>query len=121
MAASIDWNFNGRNNDGTVFTSKQIEALIALDEFDFLPGCIEFNDRYYEFATGITESYGSRERIREAVEQFAKLYPETRLVVTYKYDFEWYPEGFIAEGGEVVDITGHVTFTRDDNGEEVIV
>ena len=121
MASVYEWNFNGKNADDSFLSSKQIEALIAFDEFDLDTGEVNFESGCYDFGAGTTESYGAVSRIREALEKFSKLYPEVRLTVLYKYDADWYPDGFIVEGGEVVDITGHITFTRDDNGEEVVV
>ena len=121
MAGTYEWTFNGKNADDSFLTSKQIEALIALDEFDLDTGEINFENGCYDFGTGVTQSYGAVTRIREALEKFSKLYPAARLTVIYKYETDWCPDGFIVEGGEVVDITGHIVYSRDDNGKEVII
>ena len=122
MSAYVDWNFYGKNTKtGNLLTSKQIEAFVALDEFDLLNDNFSWDTDYYEFGEGYTESSFAVDHIRETVEKFSKLYPEIRIVALYKYDIAWNPDGFIAENGEVREITGHVKYTYDDNGEEVTI
>ena len=122
MSAYVDWNFYGKNTKtGKLLTSKQIEAFVAFDEFDLLTDNFYWDTDYYEFGEGHTEATFAVDHIRETVEKFSKLYPEIRIVALYKYDAAWNPDGFIAENGEVREITGHVKYTYDDNGEDVTI
>jgi len=120
MSANVEWIFSGVNkNTGKCLTSKQIEALVALDEFDLATDDFTWDADYKEFGEGHTESSFAVERIQEAAQEFSKLYPEIRLVILYKYDTAWNPDGFVTEGGEIREFTGCVRYTFDDNGEEV--
>ena len=116
MSAYRNWEFWGHNNDGTLLTSKQVEALIALDEFDLEDLTWEEGEM---FGWGDTESIFSYDRVEEALEKFAALYPEVTVKVIVQYETEPCPDGFMVKGGNVRPFSGHVVYTYDDDGQEV--
>lgn len=108
------WEFSGRNNDGSYLTSRQIECLVALDEYDLENLTFEEGDLL--FGWGNTESIGAYEGIMDALEKFAAIYPEVRLFVTDQEGSEY---AIFVKGGKVREATGRVVYTFDDDGEEV--
>ena len=117
MSIHRSWEFYGQNKDGTFLTGRQIEDLIALDEFDFK--VIEWEDDVDEFGWGDTESTGAYERVFEALIQYAEMYPDVTLTVYVSVDR--YQDGFRMENGKVREFTGQMTYFYDDDGTEVIV
>ena len=116
MSAYRTWEFWGRNNDGSLLTSKQIEGLISLDEYDL--DAMTW-DEHENFGWGHTESINAYDRIEEVLEQFAALYPEVTVKVIVQYETEPCPDGFMVKGGKVRPFSGHVVYTYDDDGAEV--
>lgn len=118
MSCVVDWEFSGRHQSGEFLTSKEIEALVALNEQDLEDAHWEGGDEY--LTSFCTESYGAVERIRKTLDDFAGRFPDVRLFVTYRYETAVCPDGFITEGGKVREITGNVVYTYDDTLEEVV-
>jgi len=119
MSTYIRWEFYGHNGDNTEpLTSKQIECLVALDEYD-LEGMNWEQD--YLFGWGETTSDSAYDHIEEALTEFAKLWPDISVKVLAYYETEPAPYGFLLECGECIPFTGQIKYYRDDNGEEVIV
>ena len=117
MSIYRSWEFHGENNDGTALYSKQIECLIALDEFD-LDG-LEWEDGEEMFGFGDTSSSGAYERIFEALIEFAEIYPEVILTVLVHSETDSCPDGFRVQDGKVREFTGFITYRYDDDGTEV--
>lgn len=118
MSNPMSWEFHGRNKDWSPLTSKQIEALVALDEDDLLVESPWENEDTY-LNSFDTESFGALTRIRSALEKWARLYPDAELFVMYRYECAWNPDGFLVKNGTVHDLTGHIKFSDDFTGEGV--
>ena len=120
MSTYIRWEFYGHNGDAKAepLTSKQIECLVALDEYD-LEGMNWGQD--YLFGWGETESNLAYDRIEEALTKFAELHPDVTIKVLAYYETEPAPYGFLLENGECIPFTGQIKYYRDDNGGEVVI
>lgn len=116
MSAYRTWEFWGHNNDGTLLTDKQVECLIALDEYDL--DCLTWEEAEM-FGWGETESIFAYDRIEEALKKFSTLYPEVTVKVIVHYETESCPDGFMVKGGKVRPFSGHVVYTYDDDGTTV--
>lgn len=119
MSTYIRWEFYGHNGEkAEPLTSRQIESLVALDEYDL--EIMNWEEEYL-FGYGVTESNCAYDRIEEALGEFAKMYPDVCMKVLACYETEVSPCGFLLENGECIPFTGKVTYYRDDNGEEVVI
>lgn len=114
MSMYRDWEFHGRNNNGSFLSSKQIECLIALDEFD-LDG-MEWKDYDTLIGSGFTESFGAYERIEKALDEFAFRYPEANMTVFVDCNGE--KCGFMLRNGKVQAFTS-CTVYLDGEGREL--
>lgn len=119
MSAYRNWTFRGCHEDGSPLTSKEIEALVALDEFD-LQG-LEWEQGDDLFGWGDTESIGSYDRIEDAISAFKMMHPEIRLAVIAQYESEPCPDAFFSQCGEtaVHTLSSRLVFFDDETGEEV--
>ena len=113
MSIYINWEFYGHN-----MTTKQIETLVSLDEYDLEE--LEWEEEYL-FGYGQTDSHCAYDRIKEALEEFAKIYPDVSIKVVAFYETEVAPCGFLVENGKCISFTGKITYYRDDNGQEVFI
>lgn len=113
MSCYMDWEFKTKKP----LTSHQIEALVALDEFDLCCDGWDMDSMY--FGEISTESCGALMRIEEALHKWAELYPEEHIIVSYRYDTSWNPDGYEVKNGKVYPITGHVVYTYDNTGEKM--
>ena len=119
MSTYIRWEFYGHNGEKTEhLTSKQIEALVALDEYDLEQMTWEED---YLFGWGDTTSSSAYNQIEEALGKFAALYPDASVKVLAFFETEPAPYGFLIENGTCVPFTGKLKYYRDDNGEEVFI
>ena len=119
MGQCIRWEFYGHNGDKTEpLTSKQIECLVALDEYDLENMTWEED---YLFGWGETESSFTYDRIEEALKEWAKMWPNISAKVLAYYETEAAPYGFLLERGNCIPFTGQIKYYRDDNGEEVVI
>lgn len=121
MSIYIRWEFYGHNGDAIAehLTSKQIESLVALDEFD-LEG-MNWEQEEYLFGFGETESNAAYDHIEEALTEFAKLWPDVSAKVLAYCDSAPAPYGFLLENGKCIPFTGQIRYYRDDNGQEVFI
>ena len=119
MSIYIRWEFYGHNGEkAECLTSKQIESLVALDEYDLE----DMNwEEDYLFGWGKTESNFAYDHIEEALTKFAKLWPDVSAKVLAYYETEPAPYGFLLEHGECIPFTGQIRYYRDDNGQEVFI
>lgn len=119
MSMNVSWEFYGHNGEKTSpLTSKQIESLVGLDEYD-LDG-MEWEEEYL-FGWGETSSCYAYDRIEEALTIFAALYPDVSVKAVAFYEADPIPGGFLVEHGKCTTFTGKITYYRDDNGEEVVI
>jgi len=119
MGQYIRWEFYGHNGEKTEhLTSKQIESLVALDEYDLESMTWE---EEYLFGFGETESNLAYDRIEEALTEFSKMWPDVSAKVLAYYDTEAAPYGFLLENGECIPFTGEIRYYRDDNSQEVFI
>ena len=114
MSIYRDWEFYGKNKDGSYLTSKQIECLVALDEFD-LDG-MEFYEDDTLFASGYTTSAFAYEHIQEAVEKYAEIYPEVSLTVIITEDEG--KGGFMIRNGKFQEFWASTVYV-DGEGREI--
>jgi hypothetical protein len=119
MSQPIEWEIFGKHQDGTPLSSREIEALVALDEGDFEGA--DFGTEDELFCEMFTESAGAHMRMEAALTEYARMFPDICLTVLYRYDTAWNPDGYITKDGRLLEITGHVTYTLDETGEEVLV
>lgn len=119
MSCYIRWEFYGHNGEKAEFlTEDQVKALIALDEYDLEE--LEWEEEYL-FGYGQTASHCAYDRIEEALDEFAKIYPDVSIKALAFYETDTNPIGFLVEHGKCIPLTGKITYYRDDNGEEVII
>ena len=114
MSVYRDWEFYGKNKDGSLLSSKQIECLVALDEQDL--GEMEWSDSDTLICSGHTESIYVYERIKAAVEQYAKIYPDVNLTVIADEYGEKY--GFMIRNGKFQTFESSIIYT-DNEGREI--
>ena len=114
MGVYRDWEFYGKNKDGSFLSSKQIECLIALDEYD-LDG-MEWYDNDTVIGSGYTESSSAYERIGDAVQKYAAIYPEVNLTVIATDGMDKY--GFMIRGGKFQRFDSTIVYT-DEEGREI--
>lgn len=114
MGVYRDWEFYGKNKDGSSLSSKQIECLVALDEQDLYG--MEWKDDDTLIGSGYTESIYAYERIKAAVEQYAKIYPDVNLTVIADEYGEKY--GFMIRNGKFQTFESSIIYT-DDEGREI--
>lgn len=117
MSVCRTWEFQGTNADKSYITKKQIDKLISLDEFDFDELTFESGDLL--FGWGSTESCLAYDRIKEALESFAALHPDTNIFVRIQQEQEAEPYAIVVKDGKVREATGRITYFFDDTGEEV--
>ena len=119
MSTYIRWEFYGHNGEkAEPLTSKQIESLVALDEYDL--EVMNWEEEYL-FGWGETESSFAYDRIEEALTEWAKIWPNISAKVLAYYETEPAPDGFLLERGNCIPFTGQIKYYRDDNGQEVII
>lgn len=119
MSTDRSWTFRGCHEDGSPLTSKEIEALVALDEFDL--EYLEWEQGDDLFGWGDTESIGSYDRIGDAISAFKMMHPEIRLAVIAQYESEPCLDAFFSRCGEtaVHTLSSRLVFFDNDTGEEV--
>jgi len=116
MSTYIRWEFYGHNGEKEeCLTEDQVKHLIALDHFDLED--LEWEEAYL-FGWGSTCSHCAYDRIKEALEEFARIYPDVSIKALAFYETEAAPCGFLVENGKCISFTGKITYYRDDNGEE---
>ena len=114
MSVYRDWEFYGKNKSGSFLSSKQIECLVALDEFDLEN--MEFYEDDTLFASGCTTSAFAYEHIQEAVEKYAEIYPEVILTVIVSDDCG--KCGFMLRDGKVQEFESCTVYV-DEEGREL--
>ena len=119
MSVYRSWTFRGCHEDGSPLTSKEIEALVAFDEFDLQD--LEWEQGDDLFGWGDTESIWSYDHIEDAIREFKMAHPEIRLTVTVQYESEPCPDAFFSRCGEtaVHTLSSRLVFFDDETGEEV--
>lgn len=121
MSQYRTWEFRGFHQDGSPLASREIEALVAFDEFDL--ECMTWEQGDALFGWGDTQSIGSYDRIEEAIREFMKVYPEIRLTVICQYEAEPCPDAFFSEAGtaDVQTLSSRLTYYDDETGKEVAI
>ena len=114
MSAYRDWEFYGKNKDGSFLSSKQIECLVALDEFD-LDG-MEWYEDDSMIGSGFTTSTFSYDHIKEAVKKYAEIYPSIILTVIVTDDEG--KGGFMIRNGKLQEFTSCTVYV-DKEGREI--
>ena len=114
MSVYRDWEFYGKNKDGSKLYSKQIECLVALDEFDLEN--MEFYEDDTLFASGYTTSAFAYDHIREAVEKYAEIYPDVMLTVIMSDDIG--KGGFMIRNGKFQEFVSYTAYV-DMEGHEI--
>jgi len=117
MAQSIFWNITGKHKDKSYLTGEEVRELQNLDEYHW--GSEHFEAETFYIADFETCSISAWEDAKEAAAAFAANHPDVILTMEYQYDTAECPDAFRIEDGRVRDLTGHVVYTYDDNGEEV--
>lgn len=119
MSYPMDWQVYGAHKDGSELTSKEIEAFVALDEDDLLLDDLDWKPVGSFLASFSTESCGAYTRITDAVEKYAKLFPDVILQVVFRDDLEFYPDMVEARDGAYHEAHAAKRFRYDDTDEEV--
>ena len=114
MSFYRDWEFYGKNKDGSFLSSKQIECLVALDEFDL--ESMEWYDDDTMICFGYTTSIYAYENILEAIVKYAEIYPEVILTAIVSDDEG--KGGFMLRNGKVQEFTSCTVYV-DDEGREL--
>ena len=111
--------FRGCHQDGSPLASREIEALVAFDEFDL--ECMTWEQGDALFGWGDTQSFGSYAHISDAISAFKMAYPEIRLTVICQYESEPCPDAFFSQCGEtaVHTLSSRLTYYDDETGEEM--
>lgn len=117
MSMTMDWTIRGKHADGSCLTGEEVRELVALDEYDLEDAALEADTEW--LGDFFTDGRGAYADILSAVTAFAENHMDVKLEVTYRYETACCPDGFVAENGRIRHTTGHVTYTYDDNGEEV--
>ena len=114
MGVYREWEFYGKNKDGSSFSSKQIECLVALDEYDLEDMCWHCHDT--AIGSGHTESSFAYDRIYQAVEKYAGIYPDVSLTVIADENGEKF--GFMIRNGKFQTFESSIIYT-DNEGREI--
>ena len=114
MSVCIDWQVTGMHADGTPLNGEEIRALIALNEFDWDADDVGWEPDSEYLADFSTTSIGTYSRSEAALAAFAKEHPDVWLEFQYRYENAWNPDAMVCDYGRFRHMTGHVSFTYDD-------
>ena len=116
MGLYREWEFHGLNKDGSNLSYEQIDRLINMDEYDLFDMTCYDDDSLFGF--GHTESFGAYERIFNAVQRHAFLYPEINMTVIVRKEPDAMDEGWIVRDGKIQTFTSKRIYL-DEQGNEI--
>ena len=110
----MDWQIRAQHENGNYLNGEEVRELISLSPILENAGYFDPDQKVIgDFSTQEINAFGE---IKNAVVKFCAKHPDVGMLVFYKYDTAWNPDGFLVHGEEVRELTGKVIYTFDDNG-----